>query len=421
MKKVLAVLVYVILFASSLSVSVYADSVIDEFADYLGEHFERYDTYGIDITGFVDKYGWSKEKTLEMIASTYYSHPEFFFVENALEYATYDNRIVSVRFDYVIPQSKLEYARKLFDAEARKVVEGITSDMSDLDKALYVHDYIILNCRYDTTKTNYSGYNCLVDKLCVCQGYSLAYEYILRYYLGIECTTVYSNSKNHIWNYVKIGKNWYHVDLTLDDVLDTYKNVGYDKYGCVLHDNFMMSDDLCRKTSDMHSNWVVAGDCPAATDKSYDNAFWRDLRCKLCYVGGNYFYASNGGKEKGKRVVNLCRYDPKTQQSNVIMKLKCAWYSRRNSTVTSEYPYGTHSYTDIYASLEYANGRLYINTNKSVYSYNLATKKASKLYTLNKGEEMQIFGMVMISDGKLRVAYKKDLTYAETYLRLVLK
>lgn len=420
MKKIVSIFLAVITAVLSLSVTASADAVTDEFAAYLSRHFQSYSESEIDITPFVDKYGWSKDKTLEMLSSAYYSHPEFFYVKNAFLYTVWNNKITSVKFDYVIPQSRYQYALGQFDEAAEKAVAGITPDMSDVDKAVYIHDYIILNCRYDSQKKKYSGYNCLVDGSCVCQGYSLAYEYILTKYLGMECTTVYSEKKNHIWNYVKIGNNWYHMDLTLDDIVDSYGGNSSDRYGCVLHENVLMSDRACRNSSDLHADWIVAGGYPAASDTSYDNAFWNDIRSHLCYADGCYYYTKNGGKENNRRVVQVCRYDPATGESTVIMKLKCLWYSRRSSQSTADSVYGTQAYTGIYASLEYANGRLFVNTNKSVYSYDLAAKKAKKLYTLSKGDEMQIFGMAM-TDGKLRIAYRKDLTYSENYLKLVLK
>ena len=64
------------------------------------------------------------------------------------------------------------------------------------------------------------------------------------------------------------------------------------------------------------------------------------------------------------------------------------------------------------------NGKLYFNSNKYVYSFDLSTKAAKKIFTLNKGDDMQIFGMVKYGD-KIRIAYRKDLTYPETYMKLV--
>ena len=417
MKKIAAFFMAFVLCASMLSFSVSADSQTDELGDYLASFFVKYDTSPIDLEPFVKKYGWSGKETLRRLACAYYSHPEFFYVYNGFEYSYIGDEIKYVRFEYVIPKDKLAAAQKILDDAAKKAIAGITPRMNDVDKALYVHDYLILNCAYDTDKKKYSGYNCLVDKECVCQGYSLAYEYILNKYLGIECTVAYSDETNHIWNYVKIGNKWYHVDLTLDDRLDIYIDKSFDRYGSVLHENFLMSDSLCRKTSDMHRNWVIAGDHPAASDKSFDNAFWRDIGTRICYADGCYYYTQKGEKlSDGKSMIEICRYEIKTQKRKILAKLKTAWYQRRAQSA-DVYAYGTRIYNDIFSSVEYINGKLYFNSNKCVYSFVPLSKAVKKIYTLDKGES-QIFGMVN-TDGKLRVLYKNDITYPDKFLKLV--
>ena len=69
---------------------------------------------------------------------------------------------------------------------------------------------------------------------------------------------------------------------------------------------------------------------------------------------------------------------------------------------------------------EVAVEKLYFNTNKSVYSFDPETGKTKKIYTLNKGEGKQIFGLVTVGN-YVRLAYKDDLTYAEKYISLKMK
>lgn len=420
MKKLISLILSAVAAFTALSACVFADAETDELSRYLSESFESFSSE-IDISSFNNKYGWNKSRALDVITAAYYSHPEFFFVKNEFLYAVYDDKVQSIRFEYVFRKEQLDSARKLLDSAAKEIVAGVTEDMDDVAKALYVHDYIILHCSYDNSTSKYSAYDCLIDRSCVCQGYTLAYEYILNNYLGIDCTAVYSNSENHIWNYVKIDGNWYHVDLTLDDMRDSYGGKSYDRYGSVLHENFLMSDKRCRDVSDLHRNWVVAGEYPSAADNGYDNAFWTDIRTQICFFNGNYYYTENNGKDdKGKRITDLCRFSPDTQKKTVLARLKCSWNVTRSSTGEMVPVYGTRSYMDVFSCPVYRNGKIYFNSNKSVYSYNISTKKLKKLYTLDKGEAEQIYGMVGI-DGGLRISYRKDLTYDEKYIKLMLK
>ena len=420
MKKLLSFLFAVITAAAALAAPVYADYATDELGDYIAERLENYQQGPIDIEKYVDKYGWTFNQTKDAITSVFYSHPELFYIDNSYTPYGMDNVVISgVKFVYVIPSNKLADARQKIDAAAKKAIAGITDDMSDVDKALYVHDYIILNCRYDQTHKKFNAFNCLVEGTSVCQGYTLAYSYILNNYLGIDCSAVYSESEDHIWNYVKIGRNWYHVDLTLDDIIDTDGTSLYDRYGGICHDNFLMSDTKCRSSSSIHRNWKIAGNYAAATDTSFDKAFWNGAKSAICFDNGYYYYISDGGRDsKGKHIVALYRYSIAKQTNTLIAQLKTSWICIRNHNGLEIYDYGTKIYSDIYSSIVLLDGKIYFNSNKSVYAYNLSTKAVKKVFTLDKGEEMQIFGMVRYGD-KIRIAYRKDLTYKETYMRLV--
>ena len=425
MKKIISFLLAAIISCVSLCASVSAAAVPEDFDEYLSGQLGKF-SKSIDITYYIDKYSWDQTELSDILQSFVNDHPELFFVSTkdgiSLNEELYSNGTSSLMlsFSYIMSGSSVTSAQKKLDAAAKKAVEGITDDMSDIDKALYVHDYLILNCAYDTKKTKYSAYNCLVDKACVCMGFTLAYEYILNNYLGIECTAAYANETTHVWNYVKIDGKWYHVDLTEDDTYDAYKNKSYDRYGYIRHENFLMSDEKCKKTSSLHKNWQIAGDCPAASDKSYDKAFWTDVNSALIYSDGNYYYAQDTGESDGKRLVTVYRYNVESQKRTALVKLKSRWYLSRDSKTGVSYEYGKRFYTSAYASIAYKDGKLYFNTNKCVYSYDLSTKKYKKIYTLGKGESQQIYGLAMV-DGKLRLAYRKDFTYAESYLKLILK
>ena len=90
-------------------------------------------------------------------------------------------------------------------------------------KIKYVNTRMCNLCRYDydtyrrTKKYStdaYTAYGCLVRHKAVCSGYAEAFRAIM-VQLGIPNT--YANGHNHRWNKVKIGKKWYHVDVTWND------------------------------------------------------------------------------------------------------------------------------------------------------------------------------------------------------------
>ena len=78
----------------------------------------------------------------------------------------------------------------------------------------------------------------------VCAGYAVTYRLVLEI-LGIENCVIVNNKEAsdpayHIWNYVKLDGNWYHVDVTWNDSpSDTARN-----------DYFLLTDEELRKMTE---------------------------------------------------------------------------------------------------------------------------------------------------------------------------
>lgn len=97
------------------------------------------------------------------------------------------------------------------------ITKYITNDMSDDDKLLKIHDYIINNTRYDIYKSNSASYTALgplFNGTAVCSGYAdLMAIFISKF--GLKNYKVASNT--HVWNAVLINGEWLNIDLTWDD------------------------------------------------------------------------------------------------------------------------------------------------------------------------------------------------------------
>ncbi len=113
---------------------------------------------------------------------------------------------------------------KLKSEEIIKNVVGTTSNSVDIIRK--IHDYIIINTKYDSDrsdlhKVNYSSdiaYGPLIEGYGLCGGYSDAMSIFLDYYNIPNFKII---SENHAWNAVKINNKWYHLDLTWDDPITT--------------------------------------------------------------------------------------------------------------------------------------------------------------------------------------------------------
>lgn len=138
----------------------------------------------------------------------------------------------------ILPTNTKDYLHDGFTSEqevdiAISKVENIKNNLinsisnyDDYTKILKVHDTLINSLKYDSEQTenhSHNVYGALVKKNVVCEGYAKAFKYILDS-LNIENILVSGTATNtsgkiesHMWNYVKINKNWYGVDVTWDD------------------------------------------------------------------------------------------------------------------------------------------------------------------------------------------------------------
>lgn len=235
----------------------------------------------IDVTKFARDYGWSERRIADLFMDVLWNNPQIFFVAKRGKYQWWtdaDGRIVR----FVIRDILYGFDKSEKDARQAELDEAVAQALAKIDgvsdpveRAAVLHDHIVEVCEYDMdayeeddlTPTARTAYSVLVRKRAVCEGYTMAYRYLL-WKAGIESEEVLSDAMNHCWNYVFIGGNWYHVDVTWDDpVLRGAKPASRS----VSRENFLMSDVRSRATK--HHGWTVRG-LPPATDTTYDNRNW---------------------------------------------------------------------------------------------------------------------------------------------------
>ncbi len=114
----------------------------------------------------------------------------------------------------------LECSRQTYEDACRRILDAtVTDDMSPSQVARALHDYLIAHCRYDRTYTKFTPYDAIVQGEGVCSSYASAYMDLMNR-AGVPCMMVESNTmgdSGHAWNLVRIGGDWYHVDVTWDD------------------------------------------------------------------------------------------------------------------------------------------------------------------------------------------------------------
>lgn len=107
------------------------------------------------------------------------------------------------------------------------ISSNITSDMSTKEMIQSLHDYLILNTSYDkdyeenlkkgviTNSASDSAIGALIEKKAVCSGYTDALAIMLNH---LNIKNIKISNENHIWNLVNINDQWFHLDVTGDDL-----------------------------------------------------------------------------------------------------------------------------------------------------------------------------------------------------------
>ncbi len=152
-----------------------------------------------------------------------YDNPDLFCLSTSGSLQEIDKKL------YFVPEYNMsfdEYKNKLGQANsiAKAIATSAVSYTSDYEKELYIHDYIVNHCTYDTSKDNMNDiYGCLVNGRASCEGYSRAFQYILSA-VSIDNRLVTGMGENaagkyegHMWNYVVIEDEGYFTDITWDD------------------------------------------------------------------------------------------------------------------------------------------------------------------------------------------------------------
>ena len=140
--------------------------------------------------------------------------------------------------------------------KAQQIVDEclLKAGKSDYAKALWLHDWLILNADYDYTYQYYYADGVLLHGTGVCQSYALAYDMMLKM-AGIDCLyiTGEAGGESHAWNLVRLEGEWYHVDVTWDDPAPGSETR---KYFCV-------TDEIMRKDHTWEKGSGVMPECSA--------------------------------------------------------------------------------------------------------------------------------------------------------------
>lgn len=212
------------------------------------------------------------------------------------------------------------------DAVAEKAFAGIVDTMSDFEKSLYLHDYILENSEYDWYNWNYgeiptisyTAYGCLVNEITATHGYALAYKYLMDK-AGVECEVI--TGLNTAWNAVKLNGEYYFVDLHWDNPIKYYKGSTFDQVG---HKFFLLTAEelLARETGE--HDWWAQDIVP--TDTTYSDAPFRKVTSPFSYYNGEWYYWYNVDDDEKQPVIAKAAH-PDEEGTPIYSLADYKWYT----------------------------------------------------------------------------------------------
>ncbi len=244
--------------------------------------------------------------------------PDYFWLANPYSYAIQDNTF-SLTLNSVLSYKKYLKYRGQLNSVINSVLKELEPDMSEFERELFIHDYLVKNCVYDEKNSDnynrYTIYGCLVEQSAVCEGYKNAFQLLLSYCgiksYGVSGSLNGSDNIDHVWNAVRIDGDYYYTDVTWDDAEDivmydyfnlTTKELGHSHS---IADKFdEVPDDVDFTGNEILSYNLVIPKCTAKKYNYYryfgtnlkkmsDNSLVDDL-AKAAKNGEEYFYITVG-------------------------------------------------------------------------------------------------------------------------------
>ena len=338
------------------------------------------------------------------IADILNERADTFYVSNGFSYSyTTSGYIYDLYVSYSDKYTEADVQD--FYHAADKIVSQITPDMTDEQKLLYIHDYLVTHCQYDVSvftdslNAKYNAYNVLIEHCAVCQGYSEAFKYLCDA-VGIECYVVTSDEINHAWNLVKLDGVYYFIDCTWDDPLASLTEFFYEGY--CQHRNFLRSregivNDAGHNNLENDPNWTiekadwiattigsdVTNYAATAASEKYDAYYWANVCTAIPQIG------------------NLCAYADSSDRTNVYLRTT-AGKEQKIGISGGYWPYVEmpgYNYTTSFASFVKVGDNFYFSTKDTIYRLTTSGVKTA-VYTLTDAEKEIGWIYGLIADGQ---------------------
>lgn len=200
-------------------------SLIDSSADFCDFILKSLSSFKSTASAGIINYN-EKIYNLAVINKVLKDHPEIdygFQGASGKVTTTGNESVMEITFKYSFSRDSMISMKKYSEEKSKSIIASIIkSSMSEFQKVIAIHNYIVNNTSYDTSNPipgqAYTDYGVFKMQKAVCEGYSKA-MYRLLMDAGIKSYLVkgYGNNQPHAWLIVRIDGKYTHIDPTWDD------------------------------------------------------------------------------------------------------------------------------------------------------------------------------------------------------------
>ena len=203
---------------------------LKEAAYKISENPDEYGFYPIARVCIEDKTFTDVDMDVSIKAYTL-DNPQVFWLTNRYTYGSAGNQSVIQLYSYLSGTQCKEYIEQ-FNNAVNAITAQTPGGLKPYHLEKHLHDAVIDSCEYahgvlDASDgwEEFTAYGALVKGSAVCEGYAHAICLLMNKF-GIPSyyANGYGEDAPHMWNTVKIGDNWYHLDATWDDNENAYYN-----------------------------------------------------------------------------------------------------------------------------------------------------------------------------------------------------
>lgn len=258
----------------------HTESITESVTEIINQSKSKQTLYEILYTELVQyhetvnfNYKINPDELAEAMNILEYKNPEIFWISGySLSYDEFSAEVTFKIMNQYTPDNLKSMSEEL-NASIQKIVKNLDKNLSDYEKILQIHDYLVINTEYDSNSALLSEkgiwstpYGCLINGQAVCQGYAQAFQLLMNA-LNIECGICSGTAQNepHAWNYVLLNQNYYWVDVTWDDPVAP--DLEYNDW--IHHSYFLINDEMLFRTRNLDGKEIFKPNCNSLQDNYF--------------------------------------------------------------------------------------------------------------------------------------------------------